>query len=353
MNILIIELGKSHIECTYTFVYLLSLQKKDIHLICNSELYPDFPMKNKLKGYALMPNSFTLLSTISTIIRIRQYIKKNKIEYIIFNTTEIKIIRNIFIFLPNQINFFGLVHNARKIETGSSVKKIFSKRMKKYFLIGNHLVKKTNTYQGLSAYPYFPIYFPLPAKKHIHKEIDDIWVTIVGGVNLDRRDYIQLLELIKGNKFRKSIKFIFLGKLYYSDQINAEICNQNWWKESIISFSDHVDYDLFHNYLANTDIILPLIKFESENTFFDQRISGSFNVGLGYKIPFLLPDSYQNIDIKPFSISYASYDQLCDILNEISANNKTLDQVRSQYDTSLLFNFEEESKKITRYIEGN
>ena len=351
MNVLILELGNSHIECTYTFVKLLKINNQKIHLICNQSLFDLFPMKDELDGHALVPDQFNLWTSLKTIFFLRNYVNREKIDRIIFNTTEIKIIRNFFIIMPLRAKSFGLIHNAKKLENGGTVKNIFSKRMKKYFLLGNHLMNHTNIMPGLKVLPFLPVFFPSPKKIDLYKGSGELWVTIIGSVNVERRDFYALIDLIKKRVFKSNIKFIFLGKNYHANEFSQMINNESWWKEFIISFNDIVDYDLFHNYVQLSDIILPLIKLKEDTTYGDQRISGSYNVGLAYQKPFLLPYHVRNEDIQPFSLYYQSHEELVKILNNLGDYSEALKTIKRKYTDSPLLNFNLQANILGDYLE--
>jgi hypothetical protein len=351
MSVLILELGNSHIECTYTFVHLLKIKNQKIHLICNKSLFELFPLKNKLDGFALVPDDFNFISELKTIFFIRRYVIQHKINRIIFNTTEINIIRNFFIIMPSGAKSFGLFHNAKKLEIGSTVRNIFAFRMKKYFLLGNHLANNTKVISGISVLPYYPVYFPTPKKIELYKTKDELWVTIIGSVNFDRRDFRPLIDLIRKRSFKINIKFIFLGKNYYANEFKHIIDTEQWWKDHILSFDDIVDYDLFHNYVHLSDILLPLIKMKDDVTYGHQRITGSFNIGIGYRKPFLLPHHVNNEDIRPFAIYYETYDDLINIINNMGDCKDKISVIRDNYMTSPLIDFNLQANHLSNFME--
>lgn len=351
MNVAIIELGNSHIECTYTFTHLLRLKHHKVHLICNNSLISLFPLIDELEEYMTVPDNFTFMSYIHTIFRIRRYLLKNKIQKVIFNTTEINIIRDLFIILSKSIETFGLFHNAKKLESGNTVKKIFSKRMKKYFLIGNHLTNNTKVINGLSVLSYFPVYFPPPKEIKLSKNNDELWVTIIGSVNLERRDFRPLIDLISKRSFKSNIRFIFLGKNYHANEFKYLIETEKCWNDYIISFDDLVDYDLFHNYVQLSDIILPLIKLKDDTTYAHQRITGSFNIGIGYQKPFLLPNHVKNSDIHPFTIYYETYDDLINILNNMDDYDEKISAIRENYMTTPLIDYNLQANYLSDFMD--
>jgi hypothetical protein len=351
MNILLIELGGSHIECTYTFAHLLAQRGHRIHLVCNHNLLEYFPEKDKLSGYKLYYDQFNFWQSLKTIFSIRNYVRKHKIERIIFNTTELKIIRNLFLIIPKRVKTFGVFHNAKKLESGGTVKKIFSKRMKKYFLLGEDLIAKTTLLKGLQAYAYFPVYFPPPAKIDLKKNTNEFWVTIVGAVNIERRDYLRLFELIQTKCFNKKIKFILLGRNNLPREQVGHFYDTDWWKSSIITFKETIPYDIFHNYILASDVILPLIKIEDDTMYGQQRISGSYNVGIGYKKPFILPSTVDNIDIQPYSIYYKNLAEMVSILNDISDKPELFADIQKRYSNCDCLDFISESERLSNYLE--
>jgi len=351
MNTLIIELGGSHIECIYTFVHALKMKNSKVHLCCNLNLLPLFPEKNKVDGILEMPEKFSLATQITCFLSIRNYIKKHEITHVVINTCELKIIRNLFYFLPAKLNYTGQVHNSKKLEKSVTFTKILSKKMKKYFVLGDHLLKALKPDPIFLIQSIYPIYYPAFQANTIQKKQGEKWIVIPGGVAMERRDYLPLIDAIKDGVWPEEIKFVFLGKYYLNNHVNEDWKQTSWWKKHIIHFEQGVPYDVFHNYIFLADLILPLIKLEGDTMYGDGRISGSFNLALGYQKPMLLPESYnRNTDLSDFSLYYQNIDELCKMVIEIAKDDKELKVLTDNYKRSKYNNWNEMSDNIVSFI---
>ena len=351
MNVLIIELGGSHIECIYTFVHALKLKNATTHLCCNQKLIPLFPEQERPTGILEMPNEFDFFSQIRSFFKIRKYIQKNKITHVVINTCELKIIRNLFFFLPASINFTGQVHHAKKLEKSVTFTKILSRKMRKYFVLGDHLLHNIKAYAAFRVASIYPIYFPKIKSEVLHKKSGECWIAIPGGVAMERRDYLPLIDAIRNGNLEDGIVFIFLGRYYLDPHVNPEWKKEDWWKKHIIHFEEEVPYDLFHEYLSKSDVILPLIKMHGDSMYGDGRISGSFNLGLGYQKAMLLPETYRrNEDLIPFSLYYNDMDGLMKMIQTIKEDIRVLDTIKSEYAKSEFNNWNLMSDKIVKFI---
>lgn len=351
-NVLVIEMGGSHIECVYSLVHFLYERNCRLHLICNEKLEGLFPEKHKLEGLATIANELPGLSQqLKCFFFIRKYIRTHKIDAVMINTTEITIVRNLTFFLPKGI-VVGLVHNAIKLEKSFTFTKILSRRIKKFLVLGDHLLQHIHPHPVFKVRSFYPVYFPPVKKLLIEKPAGSFWVVVPGEVFSSRRDYIPLLQLLKEHPLPEHIKIIFLGRLKPSDPAYEMAKEQGGANGSLICFEDYVSYDVFHSYLALADMIMPLIKQDGDDFYADKRISGSFNLGLGYQLPFILPLSFQlNKDLSPFGVLYNSTEEILPLLKSLSSENTTtLTGIKEQYRHSRFDNLQWLSLDLYRFI---
>jgi hypothetical protein len=352
MNVLIIEIGGSHIECVYSFVHFLKIKNHQVHLACNEKLLPLFPEKDRLSGIISLPNEFNLIKQLKTFFRIRAYVKKNNIDNIIINTTEIKLIRNLSFFIPRNINCTGLVHHAKKLEKSTTFEKFLSRKMRKYFVLSDFLLNNTKVNSLFEAKAFYPVYFPKTKRNDIHKPHGEFWVVVPGEANQQRRDYVSLINEISTNHNLHNITFIFLGKNKLTGLESYENIISD--KMKIISFTDQVDYDTFHQYIKLSDVILPLIKMTDDNMYGNSRISGAYNLGLGYKKPFLLPSSIKNnTDLNSFSVYYDNMKQLAEQIQLMKSSHNTTQTIQEAYQNSKFNNIDLMADEVCSFIFKN
>jgi hypothetical protein len=351
MNVLIIELGGSHIECIYTFVHLLKLEDHTVHLCCNKKLLPLFPEKEQLAGVLPVADTFTSFSQLRTITAIVNYIRRKKIDTLILNTVEITIVRNLSFFIPSKVNCTAIAHNAKKLEKSVTFTKILAKKIRKFYVLSDNLYRHIHPDPIFKVGVFYPIYFPKPKKKNITKPTGEFWVTIAGEAEHIRRDYKLLLENISQGNIHPSIRFIFLGKYNLDDIVKPEWKESVWWKKHITYFTKQVDYDTFHNYIQLSDILLPLIKLENDELYTNSRISGSFNLGLGYKKPFLLPaHSKLNTELQPYSLYYNDMNELMDRIDQFRNDQQLQEDIEKAYVDGPFNNVDDMSSAVCSFI---
>ena len=352
MNVLLLEIGGSHIECMYSYLHLLKIKNHQVHLACNQKLVALFPEQDQLDGLLILKDKFSFSEQIKAFFQIRNYIQKNNITHLIINTCELKIIRNLFLFIPNKINCTGLVHNAKKLEKSVTFTKLLSIKMKKYLVLGDFLLKNIQPFFKFQVQSFYPIYFPSVKNKTVQKPDGAFWVCIPGGASHQRRDYLLLIEALSKTALPTHIQFIFLGKYYLNEVIDKSTTQSEWWKNHIITFDEEVRYDIFHQYIQQSDFILPLIKMENDTMYGLARISGSFNLGLGYKKPFLLPENYKvNTDLLPYSLYYKNTNHLLDIIVNSDSDKSSIARIQQNYNAGIFKDFNLMADQFCTFIQ--
>lgn len=332
-------------------LHFMYLKQCNVHVACNQKLVSSLIETGKIKTILSLPDEISKKAQFKIFFQLRKYIRQNRIDTVIINTVELTIIRDLLFFLPS-LNFVGIIHNARKLEKSFTVTKLVSRKVKKMLVLGNYLMDKIKPAPVFKTASFFPVYFPSPTNVNLTKPKDEYWIVIPGLATSARRDYTKLIsEIANGDSIPASFKFIFLGKYELEDIVNKEIKESNWWKQHIIMFDGFVDYNTFHSWLNLSDIILPLLKIDDDDFYGDSRISGSFNLGLGYKKPFILPLSYKkNTDLLPYSIYYEGMDELINRLQEFINNKNEQERIDKNYRSSLYNNIDQMANDIYNFI---
>ena len=149
----------------------------------------------------------------------------------------------------------------------------------------------------------------------------EIWITIPGGFDFNKRDY----TILKKWKITKDIKIIFLGN--YNNLKAIKFINNlksHPSFSSFIFFDNYISNELFHDYIMQSDFILPLIhpNVPYYNLYLKYKISGSYNLAFAYKIPLLIEQSFSEVmDFQENSIFY-NYKNINNIFNLINKNSK-------------------------------
>lgn len=352
MNILILELGGSHSEIIHPLILLLNYRKAEIHIACNNRLMNLLPEGKSSKNLLGLPDQFTFKTQLKTFWKIRKYIKVHNIQTLIIGTTEINLIRNFSLFIPS-INTIGVIHNAKKLEEKWTSKRIAFNRIKKFLLVSNHLTKEINPIKTYRIASLPAIYFPKLNKSVLTKNPNEFWITVPGEVISARRDYLCLFEQMIKSKTSINIKIVLLGRYNEKEesQIKTYLDLNDSLRKQVITFENYLSFNDFHSYIQLSDVILPLVKLSGDTFYSNKRISGSFNLGLAYKIPFLLPITYTgNIDINPYSILYKDYSDLFNRIEAISKDDMLLKNIKAVYATDEKLDIKFQSNKLYEFI---
>ena len=354
-KVLIIEVGGSHTENLYSLICLFKEQNLAVSLSCNESLFKLFPNNNEFEQSLLLPDDLSFRKQIFHFWKIRKFIQKNKFEAVDIGTTESTLTRNLSFFLPLNITYTGIIHNAKKLEKGSTIEKIVFRKVKKFIVLSNYLLNNITPLKKYRVAAFLPIYFPRVRVNEGLKKDNEIFITIPGLVENKRRDYLSFFNTLKQYQYNKQVKIILLGKLgNEADFPFFDLLNSlNEWKNNIVYFNEYLNYETFHGYIALTDYLLPLIKTEEDSFYGNFRISGTFNLGLGYHKPFLLPNTYkENFDINAYSIFYNSYNRLFDLLIN-NVNNELQNEtqiIQNSYKKAYFNNTEKVSKNLVDFI---
>jgi len=297
-SIIIVEIGGSHDECLLTQMHAIKKHGHKIILICTNNI------KNRNPEFIKYVDKFHIIELtrgkIHNFFEVRniwKIIRNSKVKTVIFNTAQGNNIRMLCLFaLFNKVKFVGIVHTTLKFKK-SFTQKIINLKIKKYLLLSEYLLSTIKPPKDILINYFYPIHFPSFNKK-IEKE--NAIITIIGGVENQRRDLSGLFQMILNTK-NINASFVFLGKTIESDKevilFRKNLKSQNL-HHKIITYSNYVDHETFDAQLNSTDLILPLVhpNTPSANQYFKNQISGAMSISFGYKIPLLIHESYANID---------------------------------------------------------
>lgn len=351
MNILILELGGSHSEIMYPLTLLLNQRKTEIHIACNDKLVDLLSERIVIKNILRLPDQFTFKIQLKTFWKIRKYIKDNNIQLLIIGTTEINLIRNFSLFMP-FINTIGIVHNVKKLEEKWTSKRIAFTRVKKILIISNYLLKEINPIKTYRIASLPATYFPTLKTFTVTKNRNEFWVIVPGEVISARRDYLPLLEGITKSNIHGDIKIILLGRYNEKEELQMKtyLDLSDKLQQHIVTFDHYLSFNDFHSYVQLADVILPLVSL-NDDYYSNKRISGSFNLGLAYKIPFLMPVTYaNNMDVNPYSILYKDYGDLLNQMETISQDDSPLKNIKAAYTMNKESDLGFQSNKLYEFI---
>jgi hypothetical protein len=337
-NIALVELGGSHTECMHLQIKALKESGYNVFIICNSSLFDDFPDKHLFDGYQLHQIEHSIKSQIKCILKTRQFFKRNRITSAVFNTSEINIVRNLLLFpLPAVTNYVGIVHNGKYLESSTSCK-IVSRRVRKYFVLSRTIRDCLNIKLNVKVDAFYPIYFPEYPKADLpDKKSGELWITVPGSISPDRKELDSLLTSIENTALDKSVHLILLGKIHGDKypELAGRISSLSK-SNNIVMFDSRVPDDIFSSYMNLSDIVMPLIHAD---TYGNCRISGSYNLAYGYKIPLYMEQKLSHFpDFKNIALFYDQSQNIAAQINTLAGNREELSKCRENLLSHPIYN---------------
>ena len=228
--------------------------------------------------------------------RLMRFLKKQKIDKIVFNTAQGGHVRNACLFsLFRKVEFVGIIHTIRKFKE-SFTQKVINLKVKKYFVLAEFLEEQIPPKKGIKFETFYPIDFPKGTENF--EKNDQLHISIIGSVEVRRKDLQGFVSLVQ--QTNAAVQLNFLGK---ADPKNLDVIKLKeeliklGYIDRVMFYEKHIDLDEIDRILRKTDAILPLIHPEtpSSDQYFRNQIPGSMNVALAYNIPLLLHEHFENI----------------------------------------------------------
>ncbi len=318
MKIALVELSQSHEECLYSQVqFLAGSATVDLYLHPKHKAQVT-PYHNYSKSIFYIPARLGLLKKIAYAFSFAQTLAQY--DKVIFNTaSSSKLLRNTVLLLQFfSVECFGVVHNAKKLES-SFTQRLISTKIKKYYVLNDHLLQVIPRNKTIRLQSFYPIYFPTFSDP-LHKPGNEVWLVIPGSIDFKRRDYSRLIHALKEKPPPKNLKFVLLGRLniaFEDGKTLLESISKNNLQHYFITFESFIPNHVFHAYIKNADFILPLLVLH--DAYLKYKISGSFNLAFAYKKPMLCHNFFKPIaDIAKNAVFYNS-NSLSEVVQTLSS----------------------------------
>jgi hypothetical protein len=326
IKIALLELGGSHDECLYSQIKCLkSIPAIHLTLICDSKVAQntiDFDGDIDTKISIEVSKGIT---EWRQMYKLSKFLLKEKFDKVILNTAQSSQAKKLCFFIRQKIEMYGILHNVQKLNA-SIGQKIISKSIKGYFVLNDYLLEKTQKVNTLRFTSFYTIFFPKTPLISLSKPTDEIWICIPGQVEEKRRDYDSLIQELSSKKLSKHIKFIFLGKIKgeYALAIKQKIEELDL-QNQFMYWESFVPNQLFHSILQESDFIMPLIHSNHISaSYYEYRISGTFNLAFAYKKPLLIEYTFKKYkDFENNSVSY-SPSTLLEVVNKLEKIDSNL-----------------------------
>lgn len=318
-NVALLEYGGSHTECMFIQIKALQEAGYNIFLICNKSLRGRFGDLSVFGDVLFLNNVESKLSfkqKVDDVCAVRKFTRKHKINSLVINTLEHRIVRNLFwLPLPSVKNYVAIVHNGSYISKSGTFNS-FYRNIKKVFVLSENIVKSIEKLpRPLCLKSFYPIFFPSFSTVQLNKNQGEFWVVVPGAINKQRKDINPFLEDLGKNELASNIKVILLGVV--DEKIYPRIKQLSVEKEMNIElFEDRIPQEVFDAYMKFSDLVLPLVN----NDFYGKyRISGTYNLAYGYKKVMLIDDEIRrtNADFNGITIGYEK-NNIVEVINRIS-----------------------------------
>ncbi|HEY0271626.1 MAG TPA: hypothetical protein VGC22_00520 [Chitinophaga sp.] len=312
--IALLELGGSHTECLYAQVLFLQQQGYAVHIICNAHLWPDLAEIPGLAGRQLHAVESNVANHLAIWWRVRAYLRRCGIDTVVVNTAENSAVRDLTL-LPLPVRrWAGIVHNGRKFSQGFTLRRIILRKIRRCFVLNDTLLQHVHPPAGIRLGCFYPVFFPPLPPAPLEKPAGEVWICVPGTVMPSRRDYNSLLAQVAAQGLPTHLKLIFLGKFNAARYPELAARLQSLARPGqVVTFGEAVPEPLFRAYLAQSDVILPLLHpgvhlFEQ---YIRTRISGAYNLAFAWKIPLLMERSFgQWEDFARHAVLYGVHDLL-------------------------------------------
>lgn len=318
----LIELTTFHEECLYTQAVFLKDSGYETHLFIHPKL------KVQIADYKNLFKKITFVETTSKtffpkrmirFLKLYLNIRKGSFHRIIFNTASSKKeIIGLSYLLKKKIKCLGIIHDQKKINHSFS-QRLISNTIKNYFVLNDYMLHSANIEnKTLHFESFYPIFFPEFEKINLHKPKNEVWITIPGEFDFNRRNYMTVAKSLTQNT---KIKIVILGKKNNENEASMNFIR--YLKESnlekkFIFFDNFIPNNLFHSYLSVSNYIMTPLSIK-KNNYLKYKITGAFNLAFAYKKPLICPEELCSVpDLKAHSLFYSDEASLSKLLMEIS-----------------------------------
>lgn len=341
-RIALIEIGGSHDECLLTQMKALQRRGQNILLITSQAIWDRNPT---FQDYVDEVFIVEVQQSKSDIKKVWTKLKSSGVQKAVINTAQGNAVRSLCLkALFHSIEFIGIIHTSRMF-TESFTQKIISRKIKKYLLLSEFLLKSVQAPRGISLDYFYPISFPsIPLIVEKQSKV----VCIVGGVESRRKDLKGFFQIVEAAP--ENMRFVFLGK---SDPNKEEVTQflstleAKRLTDRVKTFESFVPQKEFDQWVQQADFILPLVHPEtpSADQYFRNQIPGAMTVAMGYKKPLLIHEAYKNWgELKPAALYY-NFETIGD---QLKASGETLDAIREQM--AKAFNEAEQQERFAGFV---
>ena len=327
-KVAILELDYGHDDCIYSLIRCLREPAREIHLVCHVKLRERTAHFDGIDGHYWADFGTTIAQQVRALAGVRSYLIDHHFDIAILNTARGSRVRNLLLLPLPEMEWIGTAHIANKLFEGTS-RKLIARRVKKYLVLNDYIIPHVPLEPGLKVRGFYPVFFPPVNNPFVTKPDGQLWITIPGHVERKKRSYMTLIDQLDVKRLHPDVHFLILGHGSPSDPdvraVRSALKDRDL-ESRFTLFDRFLDTQTFHSYVAQSDIILPLIhpREPGFEEYLKYKVSFAFYLAFGYGIPMLCNDAYEGIDDFDASCFYYSEDRLAERINQVAENQALL-----------------------------
>lgn len=349
------EFNSYHDECLYSQIKFLTDSGHSVTLIISQQIH------ERASEYILLAEEVVifqhssqknLFKRIAFIFSLSWFLRKKKVETLIFNTASSRLEVILLSHLSKRkTKLFGILHNLKKVNHSFS-QKLINKAIKKFFVLNDFLLDSVKLEDSsLQLEVFYPIFFPAYKSTAPAKPEEEIWISIPGKLDFGRRDYFLVAEALRKAQVRSNLRILILGSTNSSDPKNKGFLDHikvHGLQDNFVTFDAFLKNDTFHDYIKKSDYILIPLDSVGDN-YAKYKIMGCYNQAFGYRKNLISPIGLEHIpDMESHSLFYTGADGLSEVFEKISTGKSD----KKEY-VSEKWNFEEQKKRYITFLESN
>jgi hypothetical protein len=351
----LIELGGSHEECLYSQVLFLKKYDHRVHIILFKDHFARMEAWPEVDVWHTVQKPGNWLAEWVLVRHLLASLKRQGIRHAVLNTAEGNIVRKLCRAAGRYTGFTGIIHLSSKLWTSRS-QRIISRQIRKYFVLADFIrdnVEKVRT--GVLIESIYPIYFPSPgpapaAARPAYR------ICIPGAVDFARRDYSSLVDEMLSHPVPAGVQFILLGRTTHKDgQELLERIMRLGLEKHFTFYSGFIPHGEFYDTLREAWMVLPLITPRCPDfaEYRDYKITGSFNLAYGFRLPMLLHESFSGNRIYRETSVFYKDGGLFDTIRRCQDDPHLHRNIRERISRMPEFQFDYQAQKYVQFIFGN
>jgi hypothetical protein len=174
-------------------------------------------------------------------------------------------------------------------------------------------------------------------------------------VDFARRDYQSLLDEMRSAEVPSGVKFVLLGRTNNQDgqELRTRILELGLG-EHFTLFDGFIPHKQFYEQLKMAWLVLPLItpRCKDYADYMDHKITGSFNLAYGFRLPMLAHESFAGTRIYRETSLFYPDGSLLETVDLCMKDPARLNKIREGISGLAEFQFEFQAEKYIHFIYG-